>query len=52
MWKGVMETNADNIELALEAYVRRLQHLRETLRTDSLAQEFARAALTYRKINR
>jgi len=52
VWKGVIETNADNIELALEAYVRQLQRLREILRNDSLAQEFDRAALTYRKVNR
>lgn len=44
LWRDILATNADNIERALAAYIQKLEHVRENLRTRQLQEEFERAA--------
>ena len=44
LWRDILATNAEHIERALAAYIQKLEHLRENLRTRELQQEFERAA--------
>lgn len=44
IWRDVLATNAEPIMEALTAYIQRLEHLRENLRTREAQEEFARGA--------
>lgn len=44
LWRDILATNSDAIDRALAAYIQKLEHLRENLRTRQLQEEFARAA--------
>lgn len=44
LWRDILATNADAIEQALGAYIARLEHLRENLRSRQLQEEFTAAA--------
>jgi len=40
IWRDILATNTDSIERALEAYIARLEYLRENLRTRAMQEEF------------
>ena len=44
IWRDILATNADHIETALNAYIQKLEHVRENLRTRLLQEEFERGA--------
>jgi prephenate dehydrogenase len=44
LWRDILATNAGHIERALAAYIQKLEHIRENLRTRQLQDEFARGA--------
>ncbi|HWB99165.1 MAG TPA: prephenate dehydrogenase/arogenate dehydrogenase family protein, partial [Bryobacteraceae bacterium] len=44
LWRDILATNAEAIEQALTAYIGKLEHLRENLRTRQIREEFDRAA--------
>jgi prephenate dehydrogenase len=44
LWRDILATNSELIERALAAYIQKLEHVRENLRTRLLEEEFARAA--------
>lgn len=44
VWQGIFETNRDNIDLALDRFIRRLEDARLRMRSGELAPEFERAA--------
>ncbi|HLI85585.1 MAG TPA: prephenate dehydrogenase [Bryobacteraceae bacterium] len=44
LWRDILATNSEQIDGALEAYIQKLEHIRENLRTRQLQEEFARAA--------
>lgn len=44
LWRDICMTNADNIDRALSCYIQRLEHLRESLRSRALEEEFQRGA--------
>jgi prephenate dehydrogenase len=44
IWRDILATNAEPITEALTAYIQRLEHLRENLRTREAQEEFARGA--------
>jgi prephenate dehydrogenase len=44
LWRDILATNADAIDLALARYIQKLEHLRENLRTRQLEEEFRTAA--------
>ena len=44
LWRDILATNSEPINRALEAYIQKLEHLRENLRTRQLEEEFHRAA--------
>ncbi len=44
LWRDILATNAEPIDRALSAYIQKLEHLRENLRTRQLQLEFERAA--------
>lgn len=44
LWRDILATNPEPINRALEAYIQKLEHLRENLRTRQLEEEFHRAA--------
>lgn len=44
LWRDILATNTDAIEQALGAYIARLEHLRENLRSRQLQEEFTAAA--------
>ena len=50
VWGGILESNADNIDLALEEFILRLQQMREALRDGRLADTFDRARECCRKL--
>ncbi len=43
LWRDIVATNTEYIERALAAYIQKLEHLRENLRTRQLQEEFDRA---------
>lgn len=43
LWRDIVATNTGHIERALAAYIQKLEHLRENLRTRQLQEEFDRA---------
>jgi prephenate dehydrogenase len=44
LWRDILATNANAVDQALSAYIQKLEHLRENLRTREIEQEFQRAA--------
>jgi prephenate dehydrogenase len=49
IWRDILATNTDSIDRALEAYIARLEYLRENLRTRAMQEQFdAGAALASR----
>ena len=44
LWRDILATNTEPIERALGAYIQKLEHLRENLRTRQLQEEFERGA--------
>jgi prephenate dehydrogenase len=44
LWRDIVSTNVEPIEQALSAYIQKLEHLRENLRTRQLQDEFAAAS--------
>jgi prephenate dehydrogenase len=49
LWRDIVATNTECIDRALAAYIQKLEHMRENLRTRQLQQEFSSgAALTAR----
>jgi len=49
IWRDILATNTDSIERALAAYIARLEHMRENLRTRQMQEQFeAGAALASR----
>ncbi len=44
LWRDILATNAEPIDRALEAYIQKLEHIRENLRTRQTQEEFERAA--------
>ena len=50
VWQGILRTNADNIDLALDGMIRRLQQLRAKLAAEGLEDDFARAQDFYQRM--
>ena len=50
LWRDIVNTNTAAIDEALGAYIQKLEHLRENLRTRQLEQEFQTAADFARRI--
>ncbi len=50
IWKGILDSNADNIDLALEDFIRRLQEMQGALRDGRLSSTFDRARECCRKL--
>jgi prephenate dehydrogenase len=44
LWRDILATNTEPIDRALGAYIQKLEHLRENLRTRQLQEEFERGA--------
>jgi prephenate dehydrogenase len=44
IWRDILATNADYIDRALAAYIQKLEHIRENLRSRQIEDEFRRAA--------
>ena len=44
LWRDIVATNTEHIERSLAAYIQKLEHLRENLRTRQIQEEFARGA--------
>jgi prephenate dehydrogenase len=44
LWRDIVTTNTDHIDRALAAYIQKLEHIRENLRTRQLQEEFTRAS--------
>jgi prephenate dehydrogenase len=44
LWRDILATNAEHIDRALGAYIQKLEHMRENLRTRQLQDEFCRGA--------
>lgn len=50
LWRDIVSTNTVAIEEALSAYIQKLEHIRENLRTRQLQQEFTDGAAFARKL--
>jgi prephenate dehydrogenase len=50
LWRDIVSTNTDPIVEALSAYIQKLEHLRETLRTRELQHQFTAAANFARRL--
>ena len=49
IWRDILATNTDSIDRALAAYIAKLEHMRENLRTRQMQEQFeAGAALAAR----
>jgi prephenate dehydrogenase len=47
VWRGIIETNDDNIDLALAAFIRELETMRSDLKQKRMGQHFDRAVSFY-----
>ncbi len=47
VWQGILETNDDNIDLTLEAFIRQLEKMRTDLKERRLSYDFERAVEFY-----
>jgi prephenate dehydrogenase len=52
VWGDILATNTEPVEDALSLYIRKLEHLRENLRSGLLKEEFARAAKLAARLRR
>jgi prephenate dehydrogenase len=52
LWRDILATNSGAIDRALEAYIQKLEHLRENLRTRQLQEEFASGAGLARRLRK
>lgn len=52
LWRDILATNSDAVEQALTAYISRLEHLRENLRSRQLQEEFVKAAALAEQLRR
>jgi prephenate dehydrogenase len=52
IWRDILATNTDSIERALEAYIARLEYLRENLRTRAMQEQFDAAAALASRLRR
>ena len=52
LWRDIVATNSESIDRALAAYIQKLEHLRENLRTRQLQEEFQTAAALAAKLRR
>ncbi len=43
IWEGILQSNRDNIDIAIEEFVRHLEHVRRMLAQDRLREEFEAA---------
>ncbi len=50
VWRGILDTNSDNIDSALDEMIRCLHQFRERLAAGGLAEEFDRAQECYSKV--
>lgn len=52
LWRDIVATNTGHIERALAAYIQKLEHMRENLRTRQLQEEFERGAALAGRLRR
>ena len=52
LWRDILATNTEHIERALAAYIQKLEHMRENLRTRQLQEEFERGAVLAGRLRR
>jgi len=52
LWRDILATNSEHIERALAAYIQKLEHMRENLRTRQLQEEFERGAVLAGRLRR
>jgi prephenate dehydrogenase len=52
VWRDILETNADCIDAALDAFIQKLESLRENLRTRQMRDEFRSAAALAARLRR
>jgi prephenate dehydrogenase len=52
IWESIFATNRDNIDKALEVFIEHLQMMRSALNDTDLADEFSRAANTFRMVQK
>lgn len=52
LWRDILATNSGYIERALSAYIQKLEHIRENLRTRQLQDEFERGAVMVARLRR
>ncbi|MBZ5726606.1 MAG: prephenate dehydrogenase/arogenate dehydrogenase family protein [Acidobacteriia bacterium] len=52
LWRDILATNAPHIDRALAAYIQKLEHMRENLRTRQLQREFERGAALAGRLRR
>jgi prephenate dehydrogenase len=52
IWRDILATNTDSIDRALEAYIARLEYLRENLRTRAMQEQFDAGATLASRLRR
>lgn len=52
IWRDILATNTDSIERALAAYIARLEHMRENLKTRQMQEQFAAGAALASRLRR
>jgi prephenate dehydrogenase len=52
IWRDILATNTDSIDRALAAYIARLEHIRENLRTRAVEEQFAAGAALAARLRR
>ena len=52
VWQGIVDSNADNIDLALRAYIDGLEKMRKRLLEGRLSEDFSRATLFSKNLQR
>jgi len=51
VWESIFATNNENIDRALEVFIKHLQMMRSALKCKGLAEEFSKAANIFRMVN-
>ena len=52
IWRDILATNTDSIDRALAAYIARLEHMRENLRTRQMQEQFEAGASLAARLRR
>jgi prephenate dehydrogenase len=52
IWRDILATNSEAIDLALTAYITKLEHLRQNLRTRQMQEEFELGARLAARLRR